>query len=317
MIFYLEPLCLSKFQNKNSGSIFIAVLIILLGLSALATSFFKDFHERVILLDSYSNKHKVDLYFESLLEVSLDIIRNNRSISNFDEVIANKENKKLGFIINIYPEKSRMNLNWILSDNKRFRNASLEFLNNCDIEQKKDCLFYYVNRKFDNETLIKESCGYDKEDAVISPDNYFVSPKEIGFIPAFKNKDLFCLSQTFSAFGRDKKINLSYADKQTILTLFPELGAYWEQIEDFRRSKKIETPNDLLRIGIPEDLYLEILPYLNFDENIYEVVIKVERFGVVEFRRYVLEFEKYSEYIKIVDSFFSRTYLKHLNKNSR
>ncbi|WP_277656437.1 general secretion pathway protein GspK [Seleniivibrio woodruffii] len=115
-----------------------------------------------------------------------------------------------------------------------------------------------------------------------------------------KNPDDFLkLQKYFTSQSDTNSINLNFASAGTIKTLLPELSDYAERITEYTAKNEIKDVSNIqAEFGIPQDVYLQVLPYISVKSTLFYVRVEVTLNDVPRFYHALVS--KNGENVKVI-----------------
>jgi len=178
--------------------------------------------------------------------------------------------------IKIVPTNARLNLNLLLSHNKKVKNRVKKairqiFIHNGADEMSLDCLLAWIEKdKNYDETY------YLTHIPVYRPRKQpFYSLKEVDYVEGLAGfSDKFY--PFFSVDTESEKININFAGEEVIRAYLPEIAQCASEIVEYRKKRPFKNITQLRNVaGITDNDYLAVQPFITTKSDRFAVRIEV------------------------------------------
>ena len=291
----------SHWTSPSHGAVLILVLVTLLALSGLVLHTTEMTSRRFADASHLVLEYKAGLKAESSLHKALELLnlllRNSqRGWPRGGEALWEEQ----GVRIAITPCSAKLNLNGLAQKKKvfqRLQQALLEIFRPENISPKEIQNFLYWIGANDSPASVPGTQAMElsstRRDLNYSPPGRtLIRPEELLLIPGFTHLSPDWIRQRFTVWGQPGRIDLSFASREIILAFLPELAPYWDRIAEFRLDNKLTHPNQLLtEIGLDMDTYSQVLPYLSWETEHFEILIQSREGEWQEVQRYIVQYD--------------------------
>ncbi len=182
--------------------------------------------------------------------------------------------------IKVIPINSKIDINKLADPNKKIRdrywNILTNMINDLGLE---DINLAILKDWIDKDHKIDERGGDEdiEEDYYKIKNDNLYSLYELNYI---KNFSIFynAAKDYLTVLSDGDKININFAPPEVIKSFVPELEPYIDDIMDYRKENDFKDVSDLKELGIPDDLYLQIINYVTVKSSLFyvKIVVKIE-----------------------------------------
>lgn len=272
-------------NSNRKGTIVIFVLFVI----AFASSIIINISERSV--NSYEEVNDVYLMNQAYIygKTAIKIVKNLIEDDDFKEDSRDDDWFNIpmyplenGYIsIKIIPTNGKINLNNINNDNdnisKRTANAwdrLMEEYEFEDTETTSDLLKDWI----DNDTEISPT-GLELEQYDYLGNTYETKNSEFDTLTELMllSKEIYPkMKNNFTVVSQDKQLNINFVNENTLKYYLPEIEFYAEDIINYREFNEYTEVSQIRKAApIPDDVYVDIVPFLTVKSSYYYIKINV------------------------------------------
>ncbi len=287
----------------NKGSILIATLIIIAIAASLALTINTFSIKKISNIRQLKDNYQAAIYANNVIKLIDDMLRNQQNIINPNNRIFNLPEIPIdnGIIkISIKPLNAKINLNLLKTGLNVTRKRVLCAVNSL-LEQNNlpdnyiDTLLKWLGIKGSNYEVFSTdwSCKATYKRKLL--DTLY----EINYIPFCGHKLYDIFKNSFTVISDNPKININFANQQTLSLYLPEISQYVAKIIEYRKKSPFVDVSMIRNIcNISDQTYLKILPFITTTSNIFYVKIFIILNNTSYCYHYVIKKDK--NYIKIL-----------------
>ncbi len=287
----------------NKGSILIATLIIISIAASLALSINNLSIIKVSNIKNLHDNYQAAIYANNIIKFLKETLRQQKDIITSNNRIFKLPQIPIenGIIkISIEPTNAKINLNLLKMGINATRMRILSALNL--LLEQNNLPSNYI------EPFLKW-IGYQDSNNEVFPTiwslraNYKKKPLdtlyEIKYIPLCGPKLYSILKNNFTVIGNNPKININFANEQTLSLYLPEIAQYVPDIIKYREKSPFVDVSMIRNIcKIPDQTYLKILPFITVNSDIFYVKILVKINHTNYYFHCIIEKDK--DYVKVL-----------------